>query len=192
MATCFKNVDRSCPVAELQDENVLFISRDLDKSLFDLLNRTSPAPKFITIKKNKLKNFIISDLMPKFIQYKEKEVKDFYEEQLERLDSQMISELSQAGIHILKYKERNVGEVPYQYYGKFKNYRFTRAWNYWVVRGTTSPSLAKKIYSDPLGKLYIRVNGDAGAPAPSEKHDVTSYHIDTQEGLIRFVELCVQ
>ena len=49
----------------------------------------------------------------------------------------------------------------------------------------------EKLYENPIGKKDIRVAGDCGCPQPKEWAEgdyVTSYHIDSLQGLKLFVD----
>jgi hypothetical protein len=81
-------------------------------------------------------------------------------------------------------------EVPYSYIGYLNGFNFRRAWTYWVVSGPVPLDIAKKLYEDPEGKQSVRVAGHCGCPPPEEwaktigdKKYVTTYHIDTLNGL---------
>jgi len=86
-------------------------------------------------------------------------------------------------------------EVPYHIIGVLGDITFKRAWYYWRVQGNVPLKIAKKMYEDPIGKKDVRVSGHCGCPPPKEwcdkiegKKYVTSYHIDSQEGLNLFVK----
>lgn len=73
---------------------------------------------------------------------------------------------------------------------------FMRAWYYWVVMGSVPLEVAQEMYANPIGKKDVRIAGHAGRVAPEKpwirwdngRWIVTSYHIDSQEGLNLFVE----
>ncbi len=54
-----------------------------------------------------------------------------------------------------------------------------------MIDGPTPETMATALYFDPIGKRDVRVNGNAGRPAPSGGI-VYSYHIDSQDGLTLF------
>jgi len=96
----------------------------------------------------------------------------------------------------LKYKEVvSTGEVSYKFEGRYKDFEFRRAWTYWVVNGFVPLKIAQEIYADEVGQKYVRVAGHCGCVAPEEPwiqdsaigKCVTSYHIDTLQGLKLFV-----
>ena len=94
------------------------------------------------------------------------------------------------------YKYGSNSEVPYHIIGNLGNgkFIFKRAWYYWIIKGNVPLKIAKKMYADPIGKIDVRVAGHCGCPPPEKmcykidgKKYVTSYHIDSQEGLNLFV-----
>ena len=92
------------------------------------------------------------------------------------------------------------GEVPYSLTGvlesKYGIITFERAWTYWIISGRVPIHVAKALYNNEVGKKDIRVEGHCGCPHPSEwaeydedlGHVITSYHIDSQDGLNLFVQ----
>jgi len=75
--------------------------------------------------------------------------------------------------------------------GKIKLHR---AWRYWVANGPVPLDAALKLYADPVGRKSVRVAGSCGCPPPEQwvevvdgKPCITTYHIDTEEGLALFV-----
>lgn len=77
------------------------------------------------------------------------------------------------------------------------SFTFRRAWYYWSVSGYVPLEVAEILYANPNGVNDIRANGHCGCPPPSEqvkdmlicgKQVVSSYHIDSQEGLNFFVQ----
>ena len=100
-------------------------------------------------------------------------------------------------------------EVPYKLFGKVGNWTLKRAWYYWMA-STEDDGLPidialemhNKKYPDEMYDEYctnrvygdlIRVGGHCGSPSPDEfggrSGFVTSYHIDSQEGLNEFVRV---
>lgn len=99
------------------------------------------------------------------------------------------------GDYIHKYRSKS--EVPYHVIGNLGDgkFIFKRAWYYWMVRGNVPLKIANKLYENPIGARDVRVAGHCGCPPPKKwtqringKRCVTSYHIDSQEGLNLFVE----
>ena len=95
-------------------------------------------------------------------------------------------------------KWRPKSEVPYHIIGNLGDGKviFRRAWYYWMVKCRVPLKVANKLYEDPIGKIDIRVVGHCGCPAPKKwvenidgKKCITSYHIDSQEGLNLFVRI---
>lgn len=75
------------------------------------------------------------------------------------------------------------------------SFAFCRAWYYWIVAGAVPLRVAQEMYDNPLGHKDVRVAGYAGNTEPAGwaktiggKQFITSYHIDSQEGLNYFVE----
>ena len=108
-------------------------------------------------------------------------------------------ELSLAGIHILKGKSK--GEVQYNfegYIGSACEFKFHRAWAYWIVDGFVPLYIANELYADPVGEKVVRVQGHCGCPPPEqwaktipehgEELFVTCYHIDSWQGLKLFAD----
>jgi hypothetical protein len=113
----------------------------------------------------------------------------------ETADVDIRKELQHAGITINEVPKGRT-EVPYTLIGKLpcKNggeFKFTRAWYYWVVSGPVPLNVAKVLYSTAVGKRDVRVVGHCGCPPPEEWVEngfINSYHIDSQEGLDFFVK----
>lgn len=74
-------------------------------------------------------------------------------------------ELTRCGIEIVRDQPRE-GEVPSSLRGTLGSLTFSRAWYYWMVRGSVPLAIAKELYADPVGRTDIRVNGHCGCPAP--------------------------
>jgi hypothetical protein len=104
-------------------------------------------------------------------------------------DEVIRKELETAGIPVIPGSSH--GEVPYSIYGKLGRFTFKRAWYYWVVDGPTPIKVALAMYANPRGVKAVRVDGNCGCPPPdpySHGGIISSYHIDTQDGLNFFVE----
>lgn len=112
-------------------------------------------------------------------------------------DHYIKAELTIAGIRIVE--EDHKGEVPYHYTGLLginNEFKFWRAWRYWVVLGSVPLDIAEELYANEVGSKYVRVAGHCGCPPPKEwaeedpngKFVVTTYHIDTLPGLMLFSE----
>lgn len=109
-------------------------------------------------------------------------------------DAYVEDELTEACIPIFPDDAR--GEVRTKIVGESGAYRFERAWYYWVVSGPVSVPLAKELYEDPRGRFDVRVDGHCGCPEPEAPWTsdvdgvecVTTYHIDSQDGLNLFAE----
>ena len=87
-----------------------------------------------------------------------------------RADDIVQSELARCGIPSFEVGDL-AGEVGTSHKGviitsEFRQYEFTRAWRYWVVRGSVPLRLARELYEHPVGRTDIRVAGHCGAPPP--------------------------
>ena len=111
-------------------------------------------------------------------------------------DKYIPKELEEAGIEPIKMPFKLDGEVPTHYCGYIDGWKFDRAWYYWVVKSSLNILLFK--YADELHKKCgkeVRVNGDCTCPSPSECSNkpwligISSYHVDTQEGLKTLVDM---
>jgi hypothetical protein len=107
-------------------------------------------------------------------------------------------ELNLAGITINQQPQGN-SEVPYTIYGTVnafdEQFVFKRAWYYWTVKGNVPLKVAKELYDDPEGQQTVRVVSHCGCPSPEQwvsfvddKPVISSYHIDSLQGLILFVK----
>lgn len=82
-------------------------------------------------------------------------------------DNTIKEELLIAGIDI--HRERSNGEVPYSLVGKLGEFKFKRAWYYWMVSGVAVPfDAAVEMYENEYGKRDIRCHGNAGCPHPKD------------------------
>lgn len=61
------------------------------------------------------------------------------------------------------------GEVAASITGRLGEYRFRRAWRYWVVEGLVPIEVARELYADPVGVTDIRVSGHCGCPSPDDQ-----------------------
>ena len=117
-------------------------------------------------------------------------------------------ELNKANVKPVKQEQVN-SEVAYSLIGKVGNWALTRAWYYWVAVASdkgiplkTALEMHNKKHPDHMYDEHsgvgqygnvIRVGGHCGCPSPDEYGGrsgfVTSYHIDSQEGLNEFVRV---
>ena len=104
------------------------------------------------------------------------------------VNEKVVSELLEAGIALIDNDIflHSCGEVPTSVVGLLEGgWEFRRAWTYWVVKGPGVPyDLA--LYFDSIWGEKVRVNGDCGCRGPkvwAKGYPVTSYHVDTQDGL---------
>ncbi len=114
-------------------------------------------------------------------------------------DNYILQELELAGIPYHKFGFKMGGEVPTNYIGFLDGWKFERAWYYWVARSDDNLLLFK--YANELHEKHgkeVRVDGHCCCPAPQEWHKdpwcigVSSYHIDTQEGLKALADMIKQ
>ena len=109
-----------------------------------------------------------------------------------KADLDILTELTNAGIEVVECG-RSRREVPYTLTGRLADWKFSRAWFYWMANAenglplNVAKELHKREYSvkgdrepETFGQV-IRVDGDCGCPAPTGS--VMSYHVDSQEGL---------
>lgn len=103
-------------------------------------------------------------------------------------------EMTIAGIEPKKhFLFSDKGEVPADVGGVAYGCYFTRLWYYWEVKCDMPIHLAKEMYYEGgnIGRYDIRVAGHCGCPPPEhweERGSISTYHIDSQEGLTLFVE----
>ena len=106
-------------------------------------------------------------------------------------------ELYKAGLPILNSPPHR-SEVPYTKYSEFGPWVFKRAWYYWVARAPEGTGLAikKALELNSIIGKEVRATGFGGGltndelqkqPWPSKYDTIDLYHIDTQDGLIEFV-----
>ena len=109
-------------------------------------------------------------------------------------DGKVKEELEYANITVLKDGDRYRGEVPTQIYGREVNgcVLFNRAWYYWVVEGNFPEEFAYYVYDTIPHEHSVRVDGHADHQDPRKRSYnykwVSTYHIDSLEGLKMFVE----
>ncbi len=84
-------------------------------------------------------------------------------------DQTIKDELERAEIEVVVGNSKNT-EVPYTLIGRLKtiygDFEFKRAWSYWIVTGKVPLEIAKKIFSHPEGKKYVRIFGHCGSIDP--------------------------
>lgn len=108
-------------------------------------------------------------------------------------DDVVEAELLAAQIEIVRDQPRE-GEVASSLRGRLGDFTFERAWYYWVVKGRVPIAQAWEIYFNGAGQKNVRVSGHASSPAPTDWVEtgddgmefISSYHIDSQEGLNLF------
>ena len=193
-----KNLAYSLPCT---DTSILYFPRYNEKTrdIFYEYCRTIPYPDEIHVNMNDITKLKQND--PKvwdgICMYELVEISNNYKktllEYVDKIQKTIRIELREADVEekLLEcFPEHS--EVPYKVYGEYKHYKFYRGWCYWIVKGDTSHDIAKIIYSDMVGRESIRTNGWAGNRDPSEFCIINTYHIDTQEGLNRFVNIIKQ
>ncbi len=99
-------------------------------------------------------------------------------------DVEIRCELTLARIDIVE--RANKGEVPASIGGQLAHISFDRCWYYWRARGLVPFSVAKEIYEDPIGRLYVRFNGSCVCPEPDGD---TECYIDSEAGLRFFADV---
>lgn len=96
-------------------------------------------------------------------------------------DERIQEELILANIDLIT-GEKNTGEVPYTIMGKLGDWKFKRAWNYWIARAPDGKGLPLEIASSVHEQDYpiqglnqpkkygevIRVTGNCMCPHPSQ------------------------
>lgn len=110
---------------------------------------------------------------------------------VEGCDPHLIKELREAGIEVKYYDVRPRSEVPASVYGQIGKWKFERAWYYWMASGPAIPTSIAETLHATHGQ-EVRVEGHCGAPSPTEycgNKGVSSYHIDSQEGLNALAKL---
>ena len=107
------------------------------------------------------------------------------------------NELIQAGITVITLPTIIKGEVETNLIGSINGWTFYRRWRYYHTQANQGCILLFK-YADELHQSFgndVRVAGHAGCPSPKEHHNqiyhvgVSSYHIDSIEGLTAFVNM---
>jgi len=84
----------------------------------------------------------------------------------EDCDEHIRRELETAGVEIVEAEASS--EVPYHFEGRLGDFKFSRAWYYWVVNGKVPLEVARKMYEDPEGKKAVRAAGHCCCPPPEE------------------------
>lgn len=82
------------------------------------------------------------------------------------VDAAIEQELTRCGIEVVRNQPIDNPEVKSTLRGRLGELRFTRAWRYWIVLGKVPLEVAEKLYTDPVGKMDIRVDGSCVRPAP--------------------------
>jgi hypothetical protein len=87
-----------------------------------------------------------------------------------KADEIIKQELILAGIPIVGATAEEAGhsEVPFTLAGQLGQFRFTRAWYYWMVKGNLPLEAAEKLYDDPVARQDVRAGGDCGRRSPLE------------------------
>lgn len=114
-------------------------------------------------------------------------------ENVKNTNAFIIKELEYARLPVIHNEKMIIGEVSTTISSNLNELKFTRAWTYWVVRGDVPMDIAKKIYSDPIGKDDVRAFGHCGNVDPAEygtrRECVDVYHIDSIAGFRLFVDI---
>lgn len=88
-------------------------------------------------------------------------------------DQYIQEELSRCGIEVISVS-RSRGEVSSTIEGKLGDFKFTRAWYYWIVEGKMPLEKARELFATEVGKTDIRACGHCGCPPPHQW--VTRFH----------------
>lgn len=134
--------------------------------------------------------------------FPEGELKPVFEE----VDAAIRAELTEAGIldpsnidhgnymeseWLRKVPNGCYKEVPSSIFAAKYGWKFERQWYYYSAKGPGIPPEKAEEFHREWG-TQVRVEGHGGCPSPLEYchgFAVSSYHIDTQEGLNAFVKL---
>lgn len=85
----------------------------------------------------------------------------------ENCDRDIRRELERARIPVVEIP-RVSHEVAFSLIGELGEFRFHRAWRYWIVNGPVPLKVARELYADPVGKMDVRVAGHCGCPPPDD------------------------
>lgn len=171
-----------------RNPNHVYIDPKRSPAIFTRLNRSFPPPSYIVGKQEDLSMFLQPSEIKEVLSYQQ-DVIVREDIKLQQVQDSIKSELEKAGVEVRPLATVSKGEVPAMYYGQYEGFKFTRGWRYWCVDGNVPMELAEKIYTDPIGNKVIRTEGYAGNADPKKFEKITGYHIDTQEGLNRFIDL---
>lgn len=80
-------------------------------------------------------------------------------------DQHIARELARSKIELV-HGDPQPGEVSASITGRIGEYRFRRAWRYWIVKGLVPLDVARVLYDDPVGVTDVRIAGHCGCPAP--------------------------
>lgn len=104
-------------------------------------------------------------------------------------DAEIAWELRMADIPVTEV-QREQTEVPYSLIGELKNWKFTRAWYYWVARAPEGQGIPQDV-AEKLNAVIgrrLRVEGFAGGDEVkrwlSPQGTIDLYHIDSLEALM--------
>lgn len=76
-------------------------------------------------------------------------------------------ELKRCGIPIIPMGDGH-NEVPYRIGGQMGEFKFTRAWYYWVVEGKMPLPKAIELFNTEVGNTDIRADGHCGCLDPAK------------------------
>src|SRR5690348_7300116 len=99
-------------------------------------------------------------------------------------DEAIYNELALAGVDMVRVPRAHP-EVPYTIEGRLGPFAFRRAWYYWVVSGLMPVEVASQIYSNPVGRRYVRAAGHGCCVDPVEwaqPQIIGEYTLDWSEG----------
>ncbi len=87
-------------------------------------------------------------------------------EGIKKTEKEICHELSISGVPVVSILPKDRGEIQSSVGGKLGDFRFFRAWYYWVVLGNFPIKVAQEIWETEVGKKDIRAGGDCGPVAP--------------------------
>lgn len=184
--TSFPNLAFTTP--GLNYDDFIYLSREMSPTIYNEFNRNIPAPSYLKIERNVFKNQVSSEDYQMILK-KQQSAIDYFNDQIDKINKQIQTELETAGINVIPVTSHYNSEVPYKCIGIDGANEFIRAWRYFIVRGNFTKELAQRIYDDSIGRKDIRTNGYAGNADPNDFDKIDCYHIDSQQGLNRFIEL---
>lgn len=161
----------------------------------------TPSSSYVVFERSKLKDIITEEQMDKVNEYQDvifnhmyetfRNVDDTTRDRIAKSQFNLRDIPSEFKINFEMKIEEDSGKIESRFYGTFRQYVCTRKTDQvvWVIKGETPLELAELIHDDPIGRNVIRINGLGGNANPNLFDKINCYHVDTVEGLKRFVEL---